>query len=111
MAYRREHAPSEQLNVLMDTGTAHEDVFSDSGRLFFMTTCRQRDVMCNLASRTTPVQPVAFLGCLCVPTLLRMERNDEETQCPQRPLIWSLGEDVAERLLGGAKRVKSITVT
>lgn len=60
MAYRREHAPSEQVNVLMDTGTAHEDVFSDSGRLFFMTTCRQRDVMCNLASRTTPVQPVAF---------------------------------------------------
>lgn len=40
---------------------AHKDVFNDSGRLFFMMTCHQKDVMRNLASRTTLVlQPVVF---------------------------------------------------
>lgn len=47
--------------MMSSTLETHEDVFNDSGRLFFMMTCHQRDVMRNLASCTTLVlQPVVF---------------------------------------------------
>lgn len=58
---------------------AHEDVFGDSGRLFFMMTCHQRDVMCNLASCATPVlQPVGFSS---LPLCTDVAKNGWKTPC------------------------------
>lgn len=58
VAYRRDHDPSDgcadgaqDTAMMFPTLEAHEDVFNDSGRLFFRVACYRAEV----TSHTTPV--------------------------------------------------------